>query len=903
MSSVPTDLGFLMPAVALLMCTICVPGWGAGQAAGIRHPVYDYGVTPDRSEELEKAVAQAMALSEEQLVALVPDKHFTRFCHCPACFGGVDADTVFTWSVERPRELTCRYCGFVWSPEGPYKEDKVLSGPNSLGETISYNYYEHPEKGTKHFFSLNCAYYARGWLTAQVQTLGKAYLATGKAAYARRVALVIDRMAQVYPHLAVIKVGGIPNRYFEVARSQEPPYTWDAGKWGWHSPGGELPSGVIEAYDMIYDSPELNRLSQERGYDVRQRIEEEFLKPTMAAVRATPDHVSNYVAYLGTAAVMGRVINQPEWVHWAFGWIARNVYAGCFYDGMWHESPSYHYMTTAGLRRCFEAVRGYSDPTGHVGEDGRRFDNLDPEKTLPFWGRVQHAPEVVDLPNGCSATFHDTWAGERRSQPRESTASTILPGMGQVALGRGSGADQLQAQMHFSGAYGHSHRDCLAMMLWAKQREMLSDIGYTWSDIRSWSVSTISHNLVAVDCREQKTANSDGDLVWFFPDNAGVSATEVDGTRAYADVAGLDMYRRLQVVVPVSARDAYVVDVFRVRGGTVHDWLLHGDADEDTTASCSPALGEPAKDMLAYPPSGEVTPAEAYGFIRQVRAGTAESGFTADLTYPSDPARGLRVHAMPPGPVEVFLGQSPSIRRTGRGSQADNRKIWDYWMPSLVVRRDGSAPLTSAFAAVYEPYVGEGFVQSVERLAVGGGDETAVALRVTHGNTVDTIISTLDTPPYPTREAGGMGLEGRLGIVRWVGGRVAAVWLFEGVRVSADGGELAPKQAQLVGTISGATRQEDGAESDALLTSSTLPAGAEMQGLWMVVTHGNGFSHGYPIERVEERSGESAVVTGLDHGLRMEGDTTREVFFPQREIGGANTFVIPLCASWVRQGE
>ncbi len=65
----------------------------------------------------------------------------------------------------------------------------------------------------------------------------------------------------------------------------------------------------------------------------------------------------------------------------------------------------------------------------------------------------------------------------------------------------------------------------------------------------------------------------------------------------------------------------------------------------------------------------------------------------------------------------------------------------------------------------------------------------------------------------------------------------------------------------------------------------------------MIVTHGNGFTHGYPIERVEKRDGKTVIVLSMDHGLTIEGEQTQEVFYPQRKIEGVNSFVIPLAAT------
>ena len=71
------------------------------------------------------------------------------------------------------------------------------------------------------------------------------------------------------------------------------------------------------------------------------------------------------------------------------------------------------------------------------------------------------------------------------------------------------------------------------------------------------------------------------------------------------------------------------------------------------------------------------------------------------------------------------------------------------------------------------------------------------------------------------------------------------------------------------------------------------------EGWTVVVTHGNGFVHGYPIARVERRGEKTLIVLAQDHGLQIAGNTTREVYFPRREIKGMNAFVIPTATTMV----
>ena len=883
------------------VCVLCTVAMYAAPTTGAKHPVLDHKTDKSASARYEDAVKRAMAMSEEELLSFVPDKPIAAYCECPKCYGGVEGNHIFNWTIARPDEMKCKYCGTVF-PDEKYPEDKVLSGKNKLGETVTYKYYLNEDKNVAHFLSNNLMRWKRTWLVRQLVALGEAYHVTGKEEYARRVVLVLDQLAQVYPHYPVMQ--NLRRELFRYRKSQEPPYEWDSGRWGcFHN---EIPKFVVRAYDLVYGSKQFEKISKERGYDVRRKLEDDFLRETYTAIALSPYHVSNVVGHdIAGAALLGRVIHEPSYVHRAFGWMMRNVNEGFFHDGMWKEAPSYHYMTIGGLRSAFDTVKGYSDPPGYVDEiDGTRFDDLDPWNQIPFLVKAARAPSVLDFPNGCSSPIHDTHPYEKRSRPRNQTASTITPGYGHASLGRGRGPHQMQVQLHFSGSYGHVHYDNLNLTLWAKEREMLPDLGYTWTQMRYWCTSTLGHNTVVVDRKDQYTGKSDGDLLCFFPDSGGVSVVEADGKRGYRQIKGLDRYRRLLVMIPVSESDAYVVDIFRVRGGSMHDWALHGDADHDTTAACSLPLSGRRANMLEpgeewVEPTIEGARHNPYGMVRDVARGEANGGFRVGFTYDDEPTRGLRVHLLPGGPTEVWLGRSPSVRRMGQGTGGDMRKAYDFWMPHLLVRRQGKAPLASLFAAVHEPHLGDPFITSVEVIQLTPADENAIALRVTHGSTVDTIISTLDEPPYPERTAAGTTIRGRLGIVRQVAGKTTSAWLFEGEALVGGGWRLDSSAGRYTGQISAATRKADGADHDAFVTDADLPIGDTLHGRWMVVTHGNGFKHGYEIDRVERQDGRRVVVLTMDHGLRIDGERTTEVFVPLRKIKGANTFSIPLAAAMV----
>jgi hypothetical protein len=430
---------------------------------------------------------------------------------------------------------------------------------------------------------------------------------------------------------------------------------------------------------------------------------------------------------------------------------------------------------------------------------------------------------------------------------------------------------------------------------------MLSDIGYTWTNIRWWTVLTPSHNLVVIDRQDQAGRPSDGDLQWYFPavpaphGDQSISVVAVDGARAYGNIEDADMYRRLLVMIPVSKNDAYVVDIFRTRGGSMHDWLMHGSANDDMTVECDLPL---QTDEGTF---GGEEPPKTYDVCRNIEHARADGDTSVTLRYADDPDRGVRLHLASGEPTDLYVGEVPSVRRAGQGFRGQDSKVYDYWMPQIAARRTGEAPLHSVFASVQEPFDGSPFIDEVRHVAVTPADDNCVAMEVVRGEITDTIISTLDERPYPVRTAAGVTLKGRLGIVRREGEAITGMWLFEGRRLTSGQYSISADENSYTGSLTDATRKADGAEYDAFLTDADLPQGTALHGAWVIVTHGNGFTHGYEIDRVDTVEGKTRMILTEEHGLKINDDTTEEVFFPQRTIEGENTFTIPVCAAMVAQ--
>lgn len=882
----------------------------AGQAVGMKHPVLDHQLSQANVASLQAAAAPLMAMSDDQALSYIPPFGYTQYVECPNCYGGVEGNGVLTWTFDRPDELKCRYCKTVVYPNPKYPEDKTLTGKNMLGEDVTYRYYYDEAHKVPHFFSNHLWSDKRAWLIARMTEAAKVYALTARPEYARRVALLLDGFARTYPHYPVMQNG--PRRY--AFKEQQLHWAWDCGRWGFFH--NEIPVEILPAYDLVYDSPVFDELSKEKGYDLREKIEHDFIKAAAEGAIGRKDDVSNVSGYdIRSAALAGRIINDPPLVHWAYDEMVKHVTHGFFRDGCWKEgTSSYHAMTIGGLKYSFDAVRGYSDPPGYKDPvTGQRLDNVQPEADLALWNRCQTAPEIVGLPNGWSSCVHDTHPYERRSQPRDSSTSTILPGAGHVSLGRGRQRDQLLAQLHFSGGYGHQHCDNLNLMLWGKERELLPDIGYTWTQMRAWATSTLGHNLVVVDRLDQQTGPP-GNLQLYVPGDATdpespqISAVEASAEAAYTRVKGLDLYRRLLVMVPVSAGDAYVVDVFRVHGGKTHDWTIQGDADRDTVADCSVPLAGDRQWLLEdgdvwKEPTLESDSCNPYGMVREVKQGQCEGELQVRFAEP-DGSRGVKSWITAGGPCEVLLGRSPSVRRMGQGTNGDMRKAYDFWMPKLVVRRTGDDPLMSTFAAIHEPLAGTTFIQSVKRLKLTPDDGLAVALQVEHAGGTETIISAMPSATGQEYVAdNGVRLIGRLGIVRQDRGRITGAWLVDGKSLSGPNWRIVAEAAGFDGEIITSASTMDGAKENAFVTTAALPEGQTLKGRWLIATYTGGITQGYEIAAVRREGDRCVIQLADDPAIRTKDGSSEELCFPHRTFKGPVQFHIAGLAAIAAQAK
>ncbi len=169
--------------------------------------------------------------------------------------------------------------------------------------------------------------------------------------------------------------------------------------------------------------------------------------------------------------------------------------------------------------------------------------------------------------------------------------SEMLTGFGFAALRDGVEFTDVTAQTQFDNRHGfwmyfgynsgHGHKDTLNLGMDAFGLNFMPELGYPEETQKQpnrlqWVGSTISHNTVIVDEKEQKVSDVRGKSL-HFDDSEMVQLMDVDAKDVYPQT---DVYRRSVVMVKIDDNNFYGVDFFRIKGGNDHLYSLHTLSDE-----------------------------------------------------------------------------------------------------------------------------------------------------------------------------------------------------------------------------------------------------------------------------------------------------------------------------------
>jgi heparinase II/III-like protein len=733
------------------------------------------------------------------------------------------------------------------------------------------------------------------------------YYLTREKQYAEKSVALLAAFAKFIPEWKIY----VPH-YGEKKWSKETPQSgkdiykgWDAtGFWGqWYCLDAGMGIPLLEAYDLIYNSGEMQNAKQLKAIEsmLSLHVEERL---------AFPRGLLNVDGYtIWSILCFEKILKNPEWIHACVRWMM-DIYRTQFYaDGWWHEgTPSYHNQIYNNLKKSIRALKGYSDPPGFKSVDGTRFDNLDLEKIYKSdFARMEAAVLSVQQPNRKLQALNDTSInGHIRGKALEKGKSYLAGCLGHAILATGeNNKDIVQVSLNWGGAHGHEHYDSLNMILFAKGYELISETRYRPCGIkntsREWHESTAGHNTVMIDnmnqpgrmdkksySRKKKPSDevkgvkdwtyrwhghgnnmNDGRLCLFNTDFPKMQVVEADARKAYGKKVDTKEYRRTVALVKINDKDSYIIDIFRVKGGKVHDYMLHSCLDEPYKAETSIPLDKKLPGSMAK-------------YINNLKSAYTSKEWTIDFKLDNNSAS-LKSFFLPQANTQIIKGEGPAMRRAGTAAFFAIRQ------------NDGS----STYVAVHHPYKDKSLIEKVELVKLRKNNSDAVALKIIMPDRVDTVISTLRDDAKIETADGKIKMSGHFAhIAEKNNKKIDWIYLIGGGNIVVGDKKIISKAAYR-GQITETKRTEAGDDIDAFITNVSLPTGKALAGHAIMIDIGGKMLQSFIIKKIEHKKGKTYIfpVSG-ETGMRIDGDIVKLTRYPCLGIKGKANFKISSTVLW-----
>lgn len=577
---------------------------------------------------------------------------------------------------------------------------------------------------------------------------------TGEDSHAHRAREILLAFAQTLPHWPLYNNSGTKSYSQQDRRYLR---SWDAnGLWGRWYPldlGQSIP--LLRAYDLLRAklSEEDRQLIENNLFIHQKQLIEKFRGVLYLYHNTAGYHLMPLIRF-------GMVLDKPEYVHEAVRYLAEQLRYSYATDGIFREvTPDYHIQISTRLERGIpEMLHGYSDPAGFVDPvTGLRFDHLDlADIYRPFYERMKRGLSVLVMPDGSYLNINDSWPKRISAPSGDALGEPGLLGVTGLAKLASGG---MTAFLKFGGIRGHDHLDGLNLVWFAGGKEVISDTGYRSLDggfEREWSTGTASHATVAVDeefhFRERVSTtvpdhdttftsrppqvvdsysleaalpaaaryNNQGRLLIWNVGDSRVQAMEAEQPAVYPGKTGL--FRRTLVMVPLDEQgNGYLVDIFRVRGGRMHDYFLKGGLDHPFKMQVDlPLQPKQGKLYRHIDLNGEVQVEDRVTVVAEY-----QDGQQVRSQLVAHPGHGESI-------LQLLKGEAPAIRRSGNA-------------PFAILRHhqgeDNDAELESCYVWIHET----GKLQTAIQEVVVQRQQTELILAIRHGDVTDVVFSGINT--------------------------------------------------------------------------------------------------------------------------------------------------------------
>ena len=758
-----------------------------------RDNVAKYPAAKKLADGIVAAADAMLALPDQQVRDLIPTADVPRAFNvgtagCPDCGKKIyRKGGTYPWIIdlEKPFKVQCPVCKELFPDNdfeayyrSGFQDKQFLEGEyadNGWG-------WEGPDD--KYWF----VGYANHWtlhrhIVPGLGDLYRAYLLTGDVRYAHKAAVILDRIAEVYPAMEYNE----QSRYAELQRARGSTYHGKLVNLIWAC--GNLTS-MAAAYDAVWETIDedtaLQELTGKTGEQIRANIEANLLEEGIDCISSQRirGNFGMHQRALAYTALVRQHGTTDDWLDSIFtqtGVAPLNtgldyaLYNLVYRDGTPYEtSPGYNSIWFKALTTVAEALRKteysiyampkakrlYDAPlevinagafTPSLGDSGSVHGGMVTDARVfqaayRAYGDdryLAHLNERGAVGDTMFQSFESLFSApiEATDQRPGPKASRLLDGYGMTLLN--NPADTISVALYYGYKGGHGHFDRLGFEIFAYGQPIMPDLGYPdfmngyVPGIYTWSKNTISHNTVTVDAGRQPV-NRAGTVELF----AGGPFARVVDVNALGTYPQCSTYRRCLVMIDVDADTSYFVDFFTVAGGNQHDYSLHGPPgaceiiggtwskqDKGTLAGEDVAVAEIYDDPRRGAPgyAGTYYSYVGSGFQHLFNVERLEEGdWLAQWTHERNEAARLRIRLLPEPNTEVILADAQI-------SPVKHRELLKY----VIARRTGK-DVSSRFVSVLEPFPGEPLVRECRRVELNGAATAVLVAR--EGGQTDVVV-------------------------------------------------------------------------------------------------------------------------------------------------------------------
>lgn len=698
--------------------------------AGMKQKIETQQWAKDQAAGAVAAADWLLKMSDQELWDFIPPPEQLRAINvciahdCPICGDEVNRKAGhYPWlmSRDKPFKVECPVCHNVFPKNDfkPWNTEGLKGKPSEDAEPTDYGLGWVDKKDGRRYYFVPYYIFWQRWsrdILGGLSSLSAAYLVSGNPAYAHKAGLMLAKIGSMYERFKYGEQCYHEGMWNVNGRISD--YIWSTGN----------DSGIALAYDGVY--PALATDQELAGFLKAQGIDDARQTIELMLFVMVKDVMSGYVAgnmgmHQITLCHLAIVLDNQDagrgpttkdmadWLMSGGGRLEDLLWNGFQREGIGAESaPGYsmswgtHFYEVADLlprlgldiwknpklRNMAEigpslVVAGKFCPSiGDAGSsNGTSPCGISADlqgRAFMHYGDAKYARLLKDMGASSRSLWSSYFDEERAAQaaaqagPAPELKTRDLGGYGCSILEAGTGDQRRGLSLYYGDASGgHGHADRLNIEMFAFGKAVMPDDGYptpfTRPDYYEWRrADTMRHYCVMIDELPHLTYGRG-----YLQDLAStpqVQLVEATADAAYPGLASL--YRRTSALIDITPERSYLVDIFRVRGGSQHDWCFHGPnfsefRVEGGSLSAPQTTGTLAGEDVAYGKRptqrlsrGDVAVslADAQGVLTGKPYGElAKDGWTPHVagvvTYKAGSDLAAKLPSLPPGKYKLFV--------------------------------------------------------------------------------------------------------------------------------------------------------------------------------------------------------------------------------------------------------